>query len=472
MIELDESKRLDINYLEAHGDLYPLMKNAGKAVYETIKDFYGGGRNILFICGPGNNGGDGFIAAALLGVENRVRIVLLTGGKAKVGDMPEKAMSEIKNASIIKNPSKNVIQEHIKWSEIIVDSLLGTGARGELSGDYASTVEIINRSGKPIISVDIPTGFGNALQVIPKMTVSFTDSKEGMKPENSGEIVIKSIGIGKDLLENAGAGEIVFFPEYEKNTHKGMNGRLIMIAGWAYHGSGIIASRAAMAALPDLVNVVVPDNKYTTFSSSLHEQIVHSYSKGIMTGLLENATGAVVGPGMGYSALSREVMSTVSKSGVNLVLDAEAIRMAGENEIEIRKGMVFTPHSAEFKLLTGMEPNRENAEKFALDRNCVILLKGPTDIITTGEKTILSHGGSPRMAMGGTGDLLAGLTGGFISRGMSPFRSAALASFICKRNGEDLEKYSSYWFGIDELIANLNPMMRKYYAFAKGTGNL
>ena len=82
------------------------------------------------------------------------------------------------------------------------------------------------------------------------------------------------------------------------------------------------------------------------------------------------------------------------------------------------------------------------------------------------------HGGSPRMAMGGTGDLLAGLTGGFISRGMSPFRSAALASFICKRNGEDLEKYSSYWFGIDELIANLNPMMRKYYAFAKGTGNL
>ncbi len=472
MIELDESKRLDINYLEAHGDLYPLMKNAGKAVYETIKDFYGGGRNILFICGPGNNGGDGFIAAALLGLENRVRIVLLTGGKAKVGEMSEKAMSEIKNASIIKNPAKNVIQEHIKWSDIIVDSLLGTGLRRDLSGEYASAVEIINKSGKPVISVDIPTGFGNALQIRPKMTVTFTDTKEGMTPENSGEIVIRSIGIEKALIENAGAGEIAFFPEYEKDTHKGMNGRLLMIAGWAYHGSGIIASRAAMAALPDLVNVVVPENKYTTFTSSLHEQVVHTYSKSVLTSILENATGAVIGPGMGYSALSKEIMNTVAKSGVNIVLDAEAIRMAGEGDIEIRKGMVFTPHSTEFKLLTGMEPGRENAEKFAHDRNCVILLKGTTDIITTGENTILSHGGSPRMAMGGTGDILAGLTGGFISRGMSPFRSAVLASFINKKNGEDMEKYSSYWFGIDDMIENLNPMMRKYYAFAHGTGNL
>ena len=156
MMELDESKRLDINYQEVHGDLYPLMKNAGKSVYETVKDFYGGGRNILFICGPGNNGGDGIVAAVMLGTENRVRIILLTGGAdRKLGDLAERAISEIKNASIIKNPPKNVIQDQVNWSEIIVDSMFGTGIGRNLEGIFASATEIMNKSGKPIVSVDI-----------------------------------------------------------------------------------------------------------------------------------------------------------------------------------------------------------------------------------------------------------------------------------------------------------------------------
>ena len=79
-------------------------------------------------------------------------------------------------------------------------------------------------------------------------------------------------------------------------------------------------------------------------------------------------------------------------------------------------------------------------------------------------------GGSPRMAMGGTGDLLAGLTGGFISRGMTPFRSAVLASFLNKRNGEAMEKYASYWFGVDDMLGNLNTIIRKYHSFVHGKG--
>ncbi len=471
MMELDESKRLDINYQEVHGDLYPLMKNAGKSVYETVKDFYGGGRNILFICGPGNNGGDGIVAAVMLGTENRVRIILLTGGAdRKLGDLAERAISEIKNASIIKNPPKNVIQDQVNWSEIIVDSMFGTGIGRNIEGIFASATEIMNKSGKPIVSVDIPSGIGTNLQVKPKMTVTFTDSKEGMTAENCGEIVIKDIGIEKELIHNAGAGEMAFFPDVKPHAHKGENGILLMLAGWEYHGSGVIASRAAMSALPDLVHVLVPKSMYTIFASNLHEQVVHTYSEDRVKQIMERATGAVVGPGMGMGADAREAIATIASSGINTVMDAEATRMAGEGTVDIRNGMVFTPHATEFKLLTGLDPSKENAEKFAQDNNCVILLKGETDYITTGTRTIMVGGGSPRMAMGGTGDLLAGLTGGFISRGMTPFRSAVLASFLNKRNGEAMEKYASHWFGVDDMLGNLNTVIRRYHSFAHGKG--
>ncbi len=470
MMDFDESRRLDFNYLEKHRDLFPLMKNAGKAVYESIKDFYGGGKNVLFVCGKGNNGGDGLIAASLLSYENRVRILLFTGPDGQIGELPSMAIREMKNASIIKNPSKDAVKSELGWAEVIVDALLGTGIKGKMREPYLSVIQEINRTGKPVISVDIPSGLGSDVAVKPKITVTFTDIKEGMDESNSGEIVLKNIGIDRSLIENAGRGDMVFFPKYDPDTHKGMNGRLLIIGGWEHHGAGIMSAQASLRGLPDLVEILVPENKYHVFASRLTDQMVSVYDEDIMKKLISKSTAILAGPGMGKSYEAVKAMEIIQKSGKYAVLDADAIRITGEAIIPVMENAIYTPHSEEFRVLSGYEANRENAERFARENRCVILLKGKTDIITDGKRTIMSSGGTPRMATGGTGDVLAGLAAGLLARGMKPFRAAVLASMINKKAAESLEKFSGYWWNTSDLIENLGPTMKEYYDYVNTRG--
>ena len=463
MMDFEESKRIDFNYLEKYHDLFPLMRNAGKAVYESIKDFYGGGKNVLFVCGKGNNGGDGLIAASLLSYENRVRILLFTSKDGQVSEMASLAIREMKNASIIKNPSKDAIKQELSWAEVIVDAIMGTGVKGKMREPYASVIQEINRTGKPVISVDIPSGLGSDIVIKPKITVTFTDIKEGMTEANSGEIVLKDIGIEKPLIENAGMGEMVFFPAYAPNTHKGLNGRLLVIAGWEHHGAGILSSQAALRGLPDLVELLVPEEKYTVFAGKLVDQMVSIYNEETMRKLISKSNGILAGPGMGKSYEAVKALELIIKSGKYSVLDADAIRLTGEGVISVMEGAVYTPHSEEFKSLTGTEATMENAVNFAKENKCIILLKGMEDIITDGRRTIVSRGGTPRMATGGTGDVLAGLTAGLIARGMKPFRAAVLASFINKKTAESIEKFSGSWWNSSDLVENLGPTMKEFF---------
>ncbi|MGP6239291.1 NAD(P)H-hydrate dehydratase [Cuniculiplasma sp. SKW4] len=470
MMDFEESKRIDFNYLEKHKDLFPLMRNAGKAVYESIKDFYGGGKNVLFVCGKGNNGGDGLIAASLLSYENRVRILLFASPDGQVSEMASMAIKEMKNASIIKNPSKEAIKNELSWAEVIVDAILGTGVKGKMREPYASVIQEINKTGKPVISVDIPSGLGSDVAIKPKITVTFTDIKEGMNESNSGEIVLKDIGIEKSLIENAGIGEMVFFPAYSPDTHKGLNGRLLVIAGWEHHGAGIFSSQAALRGLPDLVEILVPEEKYEVFAGKLTDQMVSLYSEDTMKKLIAKSNAIIAGPGMGKSYDAVKAMEYIIKSGKPTVLDADAIRLTGEGVIPVMEGAVYTPHSEEFKTLTGTEASKENAVNFARENKCVILLKGREDIITDGKRTIISKGGTPRMATGGTGDVLAGLTAGLIARGMKPFRAAVLASFINKKTAESIEKFSGYWWNTTDLVDNLGPTMKEYFDIVNRKG--
>ncbi|MCL4345145.1 MAG: NAD(P)H-hydrate dehydratase [Candidatus Thermoplasmatota archaeon] len=470
MMDFEESKRIDFNYLEKHDDLFPLMRNAGKAVYESIKDFYGGGKNVLFVCGRGNNGGDGLIAASLLSYENRVRILLFTSAEGQVSEMASLAIREMKNASIIKNPSKEAIKNELSWSEVIVDALLGTGIKGKMREPYASLIQEINKTGKPVISVDIPSGLGSDITIKPKITVTFTDLKEGMNESNSGEIVLKDIGIEKSLIENAGMGEMVFFPSYSPDTHKGLNGRLLIIAGWEHHGAGIMSSQASLMGLPDLVEILVPEDKYPIFAGRLTDQMVSQYSEENMRKLLGKSSAVLAGPGLGKSYDAVKALEIIGKSGKPAVLDADAIRLTGEGVIPVMNGAIYTPHSEEFKVLTGMEAGRENAVKFASENNCIILLKGRVDIITDGKRTIYSSGGTPRMATGGTGDVLAGLVAGLLARGLKPFRAAVLASLVNKKTAESIEKFSGYWWNTTDLIENLGQTMKEYYKLVNRKG--
>ncbi len=469
MMKNEDGKRMDLNYKWNHGDLFPLMENAGREVSEFINKKYGSKKNILVICGSGNNGGDGLVAARSLSSGNNVKAILMTKKDGSISTLSRRALEAFGEGKIIKNPPLERIRSLISESELVVDGIFGTGIRDPVEEPYKSIINEINRSKAVKISIDVPSGLGTSCGVLPDATVTFTGKKDGMDSKNSGEISIKKIGIGEKEINFAGPGEMVFFPKVERDGHKGQNGKLLILAGWEYSGAGCMSARAAESSLSDLITILVPRSKAMIFSVKLEDQIVGTYTSGNLKKQLEKCTAVLAGPGMGVSEDSTKAVISICKSGKNALFDADAIHIMAENREMINKNMIFTPHSGEFKILAGAEANRENAEKFCRKYGCTVLLKGPTDIITDGKRTLLSEGGSPRMAMGGTGDILAGLSAGLMARNMDPFRAAALGSFINKKNGEETEKKSSYWFNTYDLLENMGKTFRKYYEFRESS---
>ena len=465
MMENIEGKRIDFNYKWNHGDLFPLMENAGRAVSEYISEKYGEHRNILVISGSGNNGGDGIITARNLDTGSNLKLIVITRSDGSVSSLSRRAMKEFGEERIIKNPKMEEIKEMISEADIIVDAIFGTGIRDPVNVPYSTIIEEINLSKADVVSIDIPSGLGTSHSIIPDATVTFTDIKEGMNQKNSGSINVRNIGISEREINYAGPGDMVYFPDIEKNGHKGQNGKLLIMAGWKFSGAGCMTARAAENALPDLITMLVPKPSSVIFSIKLEDQIVGIYNSQNMKKEMEKCTAVLAGPGMGITEDSVKAVLSVCRSGKKVLFDADAIHIMGEHRELINQNMLFTPHSQEFKALTGTDANRENAEKFSSKYGCTVLLKGPTDIITNGKKTILSEGGSPRMAMGGTGDILAGLCAGLMARNMEPFRAAVLASFINKKNGEMTEKENSYWFNTYDLLENMGKTFRDYYEF-------
>ncbi|MGP6220278.1 NAD(P)H-hydrate dehydratase [Caldiplasma sukawensis] len=463
MIDFLEEKRIDFNYYYKYRDLYPLMRNAGKAVYQVIKDLYVGGRNILIICGKGHNGGDGIVAGTFLSGENRVTILLYTKENGVVDSMIQRAMGEMKNASIIKNPSVETVNSYLKNCDLVVDALFGIGVKGDIREPFASIIDLINKSGKTVISVDVPSGLGSNKQVRPKITITFTDIKEGMDDKNSGEIIVRDIGIDRQLIENTGPGDMIYFPKLVKGGHKGENGIAGVVAGWERTGAGIISSISAAKALPDLVYSIVPEKSYDIFCQHIIDHIVVKDDPEITDKVIEKCKSLVVGPGLGTGQRQKELFYKLVDSGKSLVVDADAIHILKEDLTRINEKIIITPHGGEFRYLTGMEPTAENAKTFALQYGCTVLLKGKEDIITDGKKMLKSPGGSDRMAMGGTGDMLAGFVAGLISRGMSNFHSAALASFLLKRLGEDMEKFKAHFYSTSDMLHELDNVLYRYY---------
>jgi NAD(P)H-hydrate epimerase len=465
MMDLLESKRIDLNYQFNHGDMFPLMENAGLVVSKVIGENYGTMKKILVICGSGNNGGDGIVAARNLSKDNEVSIILYTKKDGSISKLSELALKTLKNISVIKNPEIKPVEEQINKNDIIVDSVFGTGVRDPIPEPLITLFKIINKSKKKIVSVDVPSGMGASNAILPTLTVTFTDKKKGANKNNSGTIVVKDIGIEKEVIDYTGAGDMIYFPSIKKSGHKGENGKLLIIAGWKYTGAGCMAAKSSENSLVDLVNILVPEEKYGIFSTKLDDQVVSIYSDKELKEQIEKSTAVMVGCGMGMEEKVVNCVLKVAEYSKRIVFDADAIHIMSKHKSLINSNMIFTPHGEEFRSLTSKEPTRENAEQFCKEYGCTILLKGPIDTITNGKNTLLSSGGSPRMAMGGTGDVLAGLTAGLLARGMEPFRAASLASYINKKSGEEAEKNSIYWYNTNKIITNARSIMKNLFEF-------
>ena len=407
-----------------------LMDSAGKSLAATALEMTDGA--VLVLCGPGNNGGDGFVAARYLrewGVEVSV-LASHASARTDVCVWPERPSGE--------------------WA-LVVDCLLGAGASGpgySLRGQIKDIAAWAAGLGLPVLACDIPTGLGGPDALQADATITFHSMKQGLGSPDSGDITVVPLPWPAEV-EDCGPGDATRYPTLDASARKGDRGRLWVIGGGPYHGAPLLAGMAAARSGCDLVHVAMPsvaagraewpttlipeelpDEDKLTGSSLEHIAIAFE---------ARPPQALVIGPGLGRDEATMQAVSALfeqaSQKGIPAVIDADAINALPEGAWPTGLQGVATPHAKEAeRWLAGASPAEALAD--CTGESATIVVTGPEDTLTGPEgRFCRATGGHSRMAVGGTGDLLAGTIGGLLAQGMSAWPAARLGCALLREAG-------------------------------------
>ncbi len=450
-----DSRVMDVNAEALGVSVAELMGNAGKAVADLLRERFPGKR-ILFVCGPGNNGGDGFAAASLMDPET-VSVALL------------KKSSEIHTDtawgfySSLTCPIVEYSKADLSAYDVIVDCAIGTGLSGTVREPYGGFIDALSESGRTVVSVDVPSGLGTDVSVRPDITITFHDVKEGMDRGNSGEIVVADIGIPAEAVDITGPGDMLRYPLPSDDSYKGQNGRLMVIAGGPYFGAPIMASSSALRTGADIVRLFTPESTYAIAAASNPVLMItplpgDHLERGSVEMLLtesEYYDAVLIGPGLGTSPETLDAVRWFTSScRMPMVIDADGITAVAD--MTFSGNVVLTPHRREYRRLGGSCCVNELSDHMG----AVVVLKGRTDEITDGRRTRLNHTGTPGMTGAGTGDVLAGCIAALLSKGMTCFDAACLGTYICGLAGERAFRDKSYGMVATDVINEIPHVLR------------
>jgi ADP-dependent NAD(P)H-hydrate dehydratase / NAD(P)H-hydrate epimerase len=449
-----------------------LMETAGVSCTEAIVSRFGTGRRGLVVAGRGNNGGDGYVIARLLAECGwRIGVVVLARPEDITGD----ALTNLRRVpSDIVIFSPEGLAPHatlLPECDVVVDAVFGTGLKKELSGAYAEAVELINCCGKPVVSVDIPSGIdgstgrimGTAIRAA--VTVTFAAAKIGhiLYPgaEHAGELVLADIGIPVDILDALPGVDFTDFAAAaalanprSRTAHKGSFGHSLIVAGSrGKTGAAALAATSAVRAGAGLVTLAVPDAVNDILEVKTTEAMTIPVPDGgcgfftplSVSAVVEGLAGkdsAAIGPGISWSressAFIRELLPLVP---VPLIIDADGLNAVSEDpSILLRRRAteaVLTPHPGEMARLCGMsipeiEADRTGvAASFARQYNVHLVLKGARTVVATPQGEVSINGsGNPGMASGGMGDVLTGILVALLGQGYSASAACRLGVFL------------------------------------------
>ena len=475
----DEMRSLD---QRAMGELRipgaTLMENAGRGAAERILaalPTLGLPRRrvrVVILSGKGGNGGDGFVVARWLKrAGHRVQVFLLAAPGDLRGD-PALKYHELARAGVRVQVAGDeaTLAGALADADLVVDALLGTGARGAPAPALSRAIELINAAGRPVVALDIPSGLsadGAAPEgpvVRAALTPTFAGIKRGLLvgrgPEVAGRVEVVDIGVppaevsrGIDTFLIEAADVARHFPSRPRESHKGSYGHVLLVAGSiGKTGAAALAARAAMRSGAGLVTVataasaqpVVASLLLEAMSEPLPETGVGSVSlkaRERIGELLETRDALALGPGLGLDedtqALARAL---VVESRRPCVVDADALSALVGHLERLRDAPAarcLTPHPGEMARMLGVsvaEVQRDRiatARRFATAFAAHVVLKGATSVIATPDGTVLLNPtGNPGMASGGTGDVLTGVLGAFLARGLAPADALASAVYL------------------------------------------
>lgn len=429
-----------------------LMTSAGIAAFDLLKNTHPNVRSIAVFCGAGNNAGDGYVLARLA-FEAQWSVIVYQC-KA-VDDLPATA----KHAAVLAiaaGVSCQCLDDVIDGEvELIVDALLGIGIQGTVHGPIAQAITLINESGLPVLSLDIPSGLdadtGCALGacVHASTTLTFIAHKIGLYtadgPDYCGQIVCHDLKLSHCLSTmpplaytlDALSFQGILQPR-PKNSHKGCYGHVLLIGGGlGMPGAIHLAAMAALRVGAGAVTVATRPDYADHALASLPEVMIYGVEDGSsLLPLLAKATVCVIGPGLGDSAWAHSLFSAVVAAQLPLVLDASALRMLAEHP-QHDDNWVLTPHPGEAAHLLGcsvadIQHHRSQAAMRIQQvyGGCVVLKGAGTIIYGAASDMSVCTAGNPGMASAGMGDVLSGMIGGLLAQGLALSEASTLGAWL------------------------------------------
>jgi NAD(P)H-hydrate epimerase len=466
MLELltaEEMGRADRLTMESGVPGLALMENAGRAVAEDVARRFPDAGTVAVLCGPGNNGGDGFVAARHL-VERGYRVRLGFNGDPE--HLPPDAAANAKRYAGRREPLSS---ELVSGADIVVDALFGAGLARPVEGAYAAMVEAVNASGLPVVAVDVPSGIdgtsgevrGVAIKAL--STVTFFRLKPGhlLLPGRlyCGEVSVADIGIPARVLDaikpNTFANEpplwLRHFPWPAPDGHKYSRGHAVVVSGPLYStGAARLAARGALRIGAGLVTVASPRDALAVNASSLTAIMVREADdaralESLLSDRRKNAL--LIGPGVGVGPRTKAMVLAGLTSSAAVVLDADAITSFADEPAALFAAslaraapVVLTPHDGEFARLFGDigGSKLDRARQAAARSGATVLLKGPDTVVAApGGMASINATTSPWLATAGTGDVLAGMVLGLLAQAMPPFEAASAAVWLHGKAGSE-----------------------------------
>lgn len=427
-----------------------LMESAGRSAAAIVQRLHPAGRVVAAV-GAGNNGGDALVVARTLRAWGREVVAVAVGNRPPDISLLHGWELEIRPA--------DELSAVLAGAGVVVDGLLGTGARGGPREPEAAAIDAIGRSGVPVVALDGPSGIDLTTGAAPgpairaAVTVTFGAPKRGLLlfpgREHAGRIVAVEVGFAP--LADAGAELITpawathHLPAVPPNAHKGRMGRVLIVAGRrGMAGAAVLAGMGALRAGAGYAILVSPDDNRAIIQVSLPEALF--LDRASLPDDFADVDAIVAGPGMGTDADSLALLRRLARGAAPLLLDADALTLLAQNPAlrdEIERPLLLTPHPGEMGRLLDRSVSAITADPFAVAAEaaerfrCTVLLKGsPSLVAEAGTPTLVNVAGHSGIATGGMGDVLSGVAGAFLAVGAAPRDAAALGLFYAGRAAE------------------------------------
>ncbi|MBS0296154.1 MAG: NAD(P)H-hydrate dehydratase [Proteobacteria bacterium] len=434
---------------------FALMRAAGTAVAEAVIARWSP-RPVLVLCGPGLNGGDGYVAAHHLREAGwPVRVAAIADPKPGDAERAHKLWA---------GPVEPAFPSAIDGAELVIDALFGAGISRPLDPVAADLLRTAEAGERPIVAVDLPSGLsgdtGKPLDYAPQaaLTVTFHRKKPAhlLQPGRSlcGEVVLSDIGIPDaatpetHVWENQPDLWLDRFPWPGFDAHKHDRGRLGVVSGHqASTGAARLAARAGLRAGAGLVRIHCPPDAVGVIAAHLEAVMLQAFDgSSDLEHQVEAYDAVVIGPAAGVDERTAANLHALARTGAALVIDADALTVFQSRPEDLfallDRDDVLTPHTGEFERvfpgLLGSAPERITAARQAAARaGAVVLLKGPDTVIAAPDgRAVVNANGSPWLATAGSGDVLAGVVAGLIAQGMDSFEAACAGVWVHAEAGQ------------------------------------